>query len=357
MELKSSYAYAIVAPTSMGIRITPFDRQPVSASVLYNMQATSAESNVLSIAASLGLRTKLLTAFVKGSETAAFIKGDLRRRGIEFEGPEMAQGGPWGFRHQFNIADSGKGVRGPRVQNDRAGEVGRTLNSSGFDLERLFESEGVALLHISGLIAALSGDTGDFCLKLMKKARASGTKISFDLNYRASFWQNREGELGELFKDLAQNADILIGNEEDYQLALGIEGPKGHGAELGGQTALYRLMIERAKTLYPNVSVFANTLREVINADEHLWGALMCADDEWHIAVPKRIPIQDRIGGGDAFVGGMLYGMLKGWPAAKWLQFGWAAGAYVVTLTSDYGLPSDEEQLWSVYEGNARVKR
>ena len=142
MELKQDYRYAIVAPSSMGVRITPTDRQPANVSRNYVMQATSAESNVLSVASFLAFRRKCWTTFVKGSPIAQFIKGELKQRGIDFEGKEVDQGGPWGYRHQFNIADSGFGLRGPRVTNDRAGEVGRTLNISDFDLERLFESKG-----------------------------------------------------------------------------------------------------------------------------------------------------------------------------------------------------------------------
>ena len=121
--------YDLITATSMGVRITPADRQPVGIGNHYTMQATSAESNVLNVSASLGLRTRVLTAFVAGSPIASFIKGELRRRNIGYEGPEVEQGGPWGYRHQFNIADTGFGMRGPRVHNDRAGEVGRTLKA------------------------------------------------------------------------------------------------------------------------------------------------------------------------------------------------------------------------------------
>ena len=114
---------------------------------------------------------------------------------MEYEGKEVEQGGPWGYRHQFNIADSGYGPRGPIVHNDRAGEVGRTLSAKDFDLPRIFGREGVQIVHLSGLIAALSPETGAFCLELARAAKAHGTRISFDLNHRASFWKNREQEL------------------------------------------------------------------------------------------------------------------------------------------------------------------
>ncbi len=106
MQFKSHAMYALMSPSSMGVRITPVDRQPVHTSSLFHMQATSAETNVLSISAALGLKTKVLTTFVKESPIAQLIKNDLRRRGIDYEGKEVEQGGPWGYRHQFNIADS-----------------------------------------------------------------------------------------------------------------------------------------------------------------------------------------------------------------------------------------------------------
>ena len=153
--------YALMTVTSMGVRIIPTDRQPVHTSDTFLMTATSAESNVLNVSASLGLPVKVLTKFVEGSVIAAFIKRKLRERGIEYEGKEVPQGDAWGYRHQFNIADNGFGLRGPRVQNDRAGEVGRTLNAGDYDLKRLFEDEGCKILHLSGLIAALSPETGN----------------------------------------------------------------------------------------------------------------------------------------------------------------------------------------------------
>jgi 2-dehydro-3-deoxygluconokinase len=169
IELKKNCKYALLVPTSMGVRITPLNGQPVHSSDTYTMYATSAETNVASIASYLGLPVKVLTTFVKGSPIAQFIKSNLKSRNMDFEGPEVEQGDPWGYRHQFNIADSGYGSRGPRVHNDRAGEVGRTLNVKDFDLEHIFGVEGVQIVHLSGLIAALSPETSQFCLEIAQK--------------------------------------------------------------------------------------------------------------------------------------------------------------------------------------------
>ncbi|MDR2765675.1 MAG: PfkB family carbohydrate kinase [Tannerella sp.] len=358
MELKKTYQWALVVPTSMGIRLSPIAQgQPVHKSDALMMQATSAETNVASIPACLGLPVKVLTTFVKGSPIARFIRDSLGSRHLAYEGKEVEQGGPWGYRHQINIADNGFGVRGPRVWNDRSGEVGQTLSVKDFDLDRLFDREGVQILHLSGLIGALSSETGRFCLELARAARKYGTKIAFDLNYRASFWKGREQELHSIFIEIASLADILVGNEEDFQLCFGIKGPEAGGEALAGKIDSFKELICNVGRTFPNVSVFATTLREVVSANNHLWGAIMREGDRWHIVEPRPINVLDRIGGGDGFVGGLLYGILKGWEPEKWIQFGWATGALATTFLTDYGQPADEDQVWSIWNGNARVLR
>ena len=357
LKLRQGCRYALLVPTSMGLRVTPENGQPVQCSDVLHLYATSAETNVASISSYLGLPVKVLTTFVKDSPFAAFIKSNLRSRGMDFEGPEVPQGGPWGYRHQINIADSGFGVRGPRVWNDRAGEVGRTLNVKDFDLDRIFGEEGVQIVHLSGLIAALSPETGRFCLEIARAAKRYGTRISFDLNYRASFWAGREQELHDIFSEICSVADILIGNEEDFQLCLDIEGPEAGGKDVAAKIGGFKEMIGRVRTQYPGAQVFATTLRQVNNTNSHNWGAIMLAGDEWHVVEPREIHVLDRIGGGDGFVGGLLYGILRGWESEKWVQFGWVTGALATTFMTDYVQPADEEQVWSAWKGNARVKR
>ncbi len=357
IELRKEYTYALLVPTSMGGRLTPVDGQPMHCSELLKIQATSAESNVASVSSYLGLPVKVLTTFVKGSPIARLIKDNLASRHMDYEGTEVDQGGPWGYRHQFNLADSGSGSRGPRVHNDRAGEVGRTLNVKDFDLERIFGTEGVQIVHLSGLIGALSPETGTFCLEIARAAKKHGTRISFDLNHRASFWKNREAELRDIFSEIAGLSDVLVGNEEDFQLCLGIEGPEAGGKDLAAKIESFKGMIDRARQAYPNATVFATTLREVISVNAHLWGAVMSAGGAWHVIEPRPITVLDRIGGGDGFVGGLLYAILRGWEPEKWIQFAWASGALVTTLLTDYAQPADEDQIWSIWEGNARVRR
>jgi 2-dehydro-3-deoxygluconokinase len=367
-DLKQDAAASIVIPTSMGVRITPKNRQPVHTAREFVMQVTSAESNVGSIASFLGEPVRILTALVKESPIARMIVDDLGRRHMELEAKEVDPGGPWGHRHQFNVADAGFGSRGPRVYNDRAGEAGRTLGPGDFDLERIFETEGARIVHTSGLFAALSPSAGELCVEIARAAKAAGTLVSFDLNHRASFWEGREKELRATFREIASLADILVGNEEDFQLALGLQGPEAGGTELAGKIEGFKGMIEEAGSTFPGVKLFATTLREVVSANEHLWGAILRAGGSdaggsggaspvWHTVEPRPIQVNDRIGGGDGFVGGLLYGILSGWEIEDCLHFGWASGALAVTMETDHAQPADEAQIWGIWEGDARVKR
>lgn len=355
----------LVVPTSVGVRLTPENRQQFAHASRLFMQATSAETNVASVISGLGLRAKVLTKFVEGSPVASFIRSELRARSLDVEGPTVPQGGAWGYRHQFNLADCGFGVRGPRVWNDRAGEVGTSLQAQDFDLDRIFAKERVKIVHISGLIAALSEKTGRMCIDIAKYAKAHGSTISFDLNYRQSFWDGRENELTTVFREIATMSDILFGNEEDFQLALGIPGPETGGGNLEPEG--FQQMIGRIRHTYPQAKYIATSLRKVLSANRHLWGMMLWRDEEadnskpkdgqFLFADPREIEVLDRIGGGDAAIGGLLYGILRDFPTEDCLRFAWACGALVAGNLTDYLVPADEDEVWNAWSGNARVRR
>ena len=296
MKVKKNAKYAVACVTSMGLRITPEDRMAVHNSNRFMLQATSAESNVLNVTSSLGKECLVLTRFVAGSPMAAFIKAQLRARNIAYVGPDVEQGGPWGFRHQFNIADSGFGLRAPRVWNDRAGDVGRTLDAKAYDTKTLFGKEGVGILHLSGLIAAMSPETTKCCLKLAAEAKKYGVLVSFDLNHRATFWKGREKELAAAFHKIASVADILVGNEEDFQLCLGFKGPEAGGKDLNSKIERFKEMIVQVTKKYPNAKMYGTTLRQVISASRHLWGAILYSGGKWYVEEPREIEVLDRIG-------------------------------------------------------------
>ena len=203
----------------------------------------------------------------------------------------------------------------------------------------------------------MSEDTTKCCLDVARAAKKYGTLVSFDLNYRATFWKGREEELSKAFAELASVADILIGNEEDFQLCLGFRGPEAGGKDLNSKIESFKGMITEVKEKYSNAKMFATTLRQVISANEHLWGAILLAEDGWHVEEPRPIQVMDRIGGGDGFSGGLLYGVLKGFAPEQCMQFGWATGVLAASSLNDYAEPADEKQVMDVYKGNARVQR
>ena len=241
--------------------------------------------------------------------------------------------------------------------NDRAGEVGRTLDAKDYDTKTLFGKEGVGILHLSGLIAAMSPETTKCCLKLAAEAKKYGVLVSFDLNHRATFWKGREKELAAAFHKIASAADILVGNEEDFQLCLGFKGPEAGGKDLNGKIERFKEMIVQVTKKYPNAKMYGTTLRQVISASRHLWGAILYSGGKWFVEEPREIEVLDRIGGGDGFTGGLLYGVQQGWAPGKCLQFGWASGVMAASSLNDYAEPADEKQVWDVYAGNARVQR
>ena len=252
--------------------------------------------------------------------------------------------------------------RGLRLRTARAarlerpaGEVGRTLSIDDFDIERIFGQEGVGILHLSGLIAAMSHETTECCLALAKAAKQYGTLVSFDLNYRATFWKGREEELSKAFSEIAPLADVLIGNEEDFQLCLGFRDRTG-GKDLGFQN---RVLQSHDHAGAGKISERENVRNDA--ASGHFGQRAPLGRDfagGWEVVRgrAREIQVMDRIGGGDGFPGASLW-RAEWLGSGKRLQFGWATGVLAASSLNDYAEPADEKQVWDIYKGNARVQR
>lgn len=307
--------------------------------------------------ARLGYECLVLTKFIEGSPISQFIQGELRARNIHYEGVSVLQGGPWGYRHQFNIADSGFGLRGPRVWNDRTGEVGRTLSIKEFDIERIFGEEGVSILHLSGLIAALSPETAAFCEELAKRAKAYGTKIAFDLNYRASFWKGRE----ELLQRQVPHHRGACGHP-CWQRGRLSACARHSGAGSRRQRSRRQ---DRGIQGHDRRSEEGLSEREILRndaarSDQRQRASLGRDPSRGRRMVRRRAAQDSRVRPHrrrDGFTGGLLYGVFHSFTPEQCLQFAWASGVLAVTDYTDYASPADEEQVWSIYKGNARVKR
>jgi 2-dehydro-3-deoxygluconokinase len=251
-------------------------------------------------------------------------------------------------------------VRGPEVWYDRANEAGSLLAPGDFDWEDLFKVLGVRWFHSGGIFASLSRTSSALIEEGMKSARKAGTVVSYDLNFRKKLWDASEGGSAravEVNRRIVSLADALFGNEEDLQLGLGIPGPSASSKHGKLDTASFRAMIEAVRTQFPGLKLIATTLREVRSASRHVWKAILWYNGEFYESDEAELDIYDRIGGGDGFAAGLVYGMLTGRTPAQALQLGWAHGALLTTYPGDVTM-ARLEQVTALAEGKgARVAR
>jgi 2-dehydro-3-deoxygluconokinase len=254
-------------------------------------------------------------------------------------------------------SDRGAGVRAPVVFYNRANEAGALLRPGDFDWPRIF-AQGVRWFHSGGIFAALSETTAELILEAMQAAKASGAINSFDLNYRAKLWAAVGGpERAQLvLRSIVDQVDALIGNEEDLQKGLGIPGP-----EVAGKSTLdpdtFFLMIDRVVQQHPHIKLVATTLREVHSTNRHDWAAVMWLNGQRFVSPTTRLEVVDRIGGGDGFAAGAIYGLISGKPPEEALRLGWAHGALLTTFPGDVTMAKLSEVEEFARGGSARVQR
>lgn len=253
-------------------------------------------------------------------------------------------------------SDRGFGVRPPVVFYNRANEAAARLRPGDFDWGAIF-AHGVRWFHSGGIFASLSQTTGEVIVEAMQAARAAGAVVSFDLNFREKLWNVWGGRARavEVVDRIVRHVDVLIGNEDDVQRALGIAGPDVAAAAF--EASAYFSMIEKVVARHPNVKVVATTLREVLSATRHRWGALAWVNGERHLAPVCDLDVLDRVGGGDGFAAGFFYGLLSGEEAAQALRLGWAHGALLTTFPGDTTMATLEEVCALAAGASARIRR
>jgi 2-dehydro-3-deoxygluconokinase len=258
-------------------------------------------------------------------------------------------------------SDRGQGVRAPVVFYNRSNEAAAQLKPGDFNWSEIFAG-GVRWFHSGGIFAALSETTSEVIIEGMQAAKAAGAVVSFDLNYRAKLWNMWGGHdvaLG-LIKRIVANVDVLVGNEEDLQMGLGIPGPEvaaaaGVRSKLDPQA--FFGMIDRVTALYPQVKVVATTLREVHSTNRHSWGAVAWIDGRTYVSPTCELDVYDRVGGGDGFASGFIYGLLAGEPEQAAVNLGWAHGALLTTFPGDTTMAT-VDQVWAFAQGGtARIQR
>ena len=254
-------------------------------------------------------------------------------------------------------SDRGHGVRAPVVFYNRANEAGALLKPGDFNWEEIF-ADGCRWFHSGGIFAALSETTGELIIEGMKAAKAAGAVTSLDLNYREKLWKISGG--GEravsTLARIVEHVDVLVGNEEDLQKGLGVQGPAVE-ATSKLDTGAFVGMMDNVVKKFPNVKIVATTLREVHTTSRHTWSAVAWINGRIYDAPHCELDVHDRVGGGDGFASGFFYGLLNGESPADAVRLGWAHGALLTTFPGDTTMATLDQVRSFAKGGSARIQR
>jgi 2-dehydro-3-deoxygluconokinase len=241
---------------------------------------------------------------------------------------------------------------------NRSNEAGGRLRAGDFDWPAIFKG-GVRWFHSGGIFAALSETTSDLIIEAMEAARSAGAIVSFDLNYRAKLWAAAGGiERGQqVLRRIAAHVDALVGNEEDLQKGLGLPGPEVASNKSKLDPDSFFELIGQATKQFPNIKLVATTLRDVHSTNRHDWGAVLWLDGQRFVSPTLHLDVLDRIGGGDGFAAGLIYGLISGRSPEEALRLGWAHGALLTTYHGDVSMATLAEVEALAQGGSARVQR
>jgi 2-dehydro-3-deoxygluconokinase len=303
-----------------------------------------------------GLKTGIATAMVD-YPIGDLIAERVRAMGVRPFYKRFKHNGVNGPNMAAVYSDRGQGVRAPVVFYNRCNEAGALLKAGDFDWKEIFAG-GVRWFHSGGIFAALSETTSDVIIEGMKAAKAAGAVVSFDLNYRAKLWNIWGGHARalEVIAKIVENVDVLVGNEEDLQLGLGIPGPEV-AAKSKLDPSTFFGMIDKVVAKYPKVKIVATTLREVHSTNHHSWSAVAWIDGKTYTAPTAELAVLDRVGGGDGFASGFFYGLLTGEPEEEAVKLGWAHGALLTTFPGDTTMATVEQVRAFAKGGSARIQR
>ncbi|MEW6400556.1 MAG: sugar kinase [Chloroflexota bacterium] len=303
-----------------------------------------------------GLNTGIVTAMV-GYPIGELIAERVRAMGVKPFYKRFKHNGVNGPNMATVYSDRGQGVRAPVVFYNRSNEAAAQLKPGDFDWGAIF-SGGVRWFHSGGIFAALSETTGELIIEGMKAAKTAGAVTSFDLNYRAKLWNIWGGleRAQAVIHRIVENVDVLVGNEEDLQLGLGIPGPEVTVKSKLDPSTFFG-MIDKVVSKYPHVKIVATTLREVHSTNHHSWGAVAWIDGKTYISPTCELNILDRVGGGDGFASGFFYGLLNGEAEQEAVNLGWAHGALLTTFPGDTTMATVDQVRAFAKGGSARIQR
>lgn len=321
------------------------------------IHVSGGEFNVAAnLADCFNLRTGIATAMVD-YPVGDLIAERVRAMGVRPFYKRFKHDGVHGPNMATVYSDRGQGVRAPVVFYNRSNEAAAQLKPGDFNWDEIF-SGGVRWFHSGGIFAALSPTTSEVIIEGMKAAKAAGAVVSFDLNYRAKLWNISGGHdrAVAILDRIVKNVDVLVGNEEDLQLGLGIPGPEV-AAKSKLDPSAFIGMIDKVTAKHPQVRIVATTLREVHSTNRHSWGAVAWVNGKTCVAPTCELDVLDRVGGGDGFAAGLIYGLLKGEPEEEAVKLGWAHGALLTTFPGDTTMATVDQVRAFAKGGSARIQR
>lgn len=323
----------------------------------FDIHVSGGEYNVAAaLADCFQLRTGIATAMVRYG-IGELVQARIRETGVTPFYKWFDHDGVRGPNIATVYSDRGHGVRAPVVFYNRANEAGALLKPGDFDWAKLLAG-GVRWFHSGGIFAALSPTTSELIVEGMQAARAAGAVNSFDLNYRPKLWAPIGGlaRAQQVLRRIVGQVDALIGNEEDLQHGLGIPGPEVAAKSRLDPDTFFQ-MIDRTVEQFPNIKIVATTLRDVHSTNRHDWAAVLWLEGKKFVSPTCHMDVLDRIGGGDGFAAGLIYGLIAGRSAEEALRLGWAHGALLTTFHGDVTMASLPEVEAFAKGGSARVQR
>jgi 2-dehydro-3-deoxygluconokinase len=358
----SGCAYDLVALGEVMLRLDPGEDR-IRTARSFRVWEGGGEYNVArGLRRCFGLRTAIVTALAD-NEIGRLVEDLILQGGVD---PSWIRWEPYdgvgrAARNGLNFTERGFGVRGALGVSDRGHTAVAALEPGDIEWDRLFGQLGVRCLHTGGIFAALSPSTAQVAEEAMMAARRHGTIVSYDLNYRPSLWQAAGGEAAAraVNRRLAPLVDVMLGNEEDFTACLGFAVPET-GPDLDALDAdNFRAMIAEVTREYEAVSVVATTLRTVRSATVNDWGAIAWSSDAGFVEAQHRggLEVLDRVGGGDSFASGLLYGLLELRDLAAAVEYGAAHGALAMTTPGDTSTARLHEVQRLVERGGARIQR
>ncbi|MDR3301942.1 MAG: sugar kinase [Spirochaetaceae bacterium] len=338
---------------------------PFSEADSYTLHVSGGEYNVAAnLSSCFGMNTAIAGAMVD-NPIGKRIENAVRRQGVHPYYRRFAFDGVRGPNMAIVWSDQGQGVRAPVVFYNRANEAAARLKPGSFDWDAIFGTQ-IRWFHSGGIFSALSGGTAELVIEGMQAAKRAGAVTSFDLNYRAKLWAaaseppldaaEAEKVAAKTLRRIAENVDVLVGNEEDLQKGLGLKGPDAASKGKLDPSSFFN-MIDIVIRDFPNIKAVATTLREVHSTNRHSWGALLWLDGKSYASPVCELDVYDRVGGGDGFASGLIYGLLRGKSPEDSLRLGWSHGALLTTTPGDTTMVSLDQVEAFAAGGSARIQR